>query len=142
MRAFGIVLLFIGVAWVIAAFNLPTSIHAPEQKIGSGEFQISIPSTEIYNLDLANRRQTHLIVSGLMVIVGSIFMPLLNFEWVMMRGAGGPRPGSRAGCGSIAVRRSGPLGLESGDTLSMAGCSEVVHPAMQTSAAIAEPGRG
>ena len=76
MRAFGIVLLFIGVAWVIAALNFPTSIHAPEQKIGSGEFQISIPSTEIYNLDLANRRQTHLIVSGLMVIVGSIFIGL------------------------------------------------------------------
>lgn len=74
MRVFGIVSLLIGAAWVVIALSLPTSIQTPEQEIGTGEFQISIPPTEVYNLDLANRRQTQLIVAALLVVVGSIFI--------------------------------------------------------------------
>ena len=52
MRVFGIVSLLIGAAWVVIALSLPTSIQTPEQEIGTGEFQISIPPTEVYSLDL------------------------------------------------------------------------------------------
>lgn len=74
MRVLGIILLLIGIVWLGFALNLPTSIQTPEQQIGAGEFQITIPSTEVYNLDLANQRQTQLIIASVMVIVGSIFI--------------------------------------------------------------------
>lgn len=74
MRVLGIILLLIGIVWLGFALNLPTSIQTPEQQIGAGEFQITIPSAQVYNLDLANQRQTQLIIASVMVIVGSIFI--------------------------------------------------------------------
>jgi hypothetical protein len=74
MRIFGIILLLVGMGWGGIALNLPTTIQTPEQNIGSDEFQISIPSFEVHNLDLANKRQTQLIMAGLAAIVGSIFI--------------------------------------------------------------------
>lgn len=74
MRVLGIILLLIGIVWLGFALNLPTSIQTPEQQKGAGEFQITIPSTQVYNLDLANQRQTQLIIASVMVIVGSIFI--------------------------------------------------------------------
>ena len=74
MRILGIILLLIGIVWGGFALTLPTSIQMPEQNIGTGEFQITIPPAEVHNLDLANRRQTQLIMASLMAIVGSIFI--------------------------------------------------------------------
>lgn len=74
MRILGIILLVVGIGWGGVALNLPTTIQTPEQNIGSDEFQISIPSFEVHNLDLANKRQTQLIMAGLAAIVGSIFI--------------------------------------------------------------------
>lgn len=74
MRTLGMVFLLIGVVWGGVALNLPTTIQVPGQNVGSGEFQVSIPSIEVHNLDLANRRQTQLIMAGLIAIVGSIFI--------------------------------------------------------------------
>ncbi len=64
-------------------------------------------------------------------------LPLLNFEWVMMHDdAGSPRPGVKGGR-SPAQRTldAWPRAIR----WPMAGCSGVVHPAMETSAAIAQP---
>lgn len=82
MRSLGIILLLVGIIWGGVAFNLPTTIKTPNQSVGVGELQIPIPSMEVYNLDLADRRKTQLLISGVVTILGAI---LLGFSSVGSR---------------------------------------------------------
>lgn len=72
MRVLGIMLLLVGAIWVGVALNLPTTIKMPDQYLGAEELQISIPATEVYNLQLADSRRTHLFIASTIVIVGAI----------------------------------------------------------------------
>ena len=69
------------------------------------------------------------------------FSPLLNFEWVMLReGTGSPRPGVKGGL--RGYRSPAKRTLDAWNRAirwPVAGCSGVVHPAMETSAATDEP---
>lgn len=59
--------------------------------------------------------------------------PLLNFEWVLVLDGGSPRPGVKGG------RSPAKRTLDAGNRTirwTVAGCSGVVHPAMETSAAV------
>jgi class 3 adenylate cyclase len=68
-----------------------------------------------------------------------IFLPLLNFEWVMVRDAGSPRPGVKGGL--RGYRSPAKRTLDAWNRAirwPVAGCSGVVHPAMETSAMFAQ----
>ena len=73
-------------------------------------------------------------------ILTRIYEPLLNFEWVMVHDTGSPRPGVRGGL--RGYRNPAKRTLDARNRAirwPVAGCSGVVHPAMETNAAIAEP---
>jgi hypothetical protein len=72
MRIFGLIVATIGLVWCVVSFNMDTSIETREVTIGSGAFAQSIPSQRVHNLALAERRQTHLLISGILVILGTI----------------------------------------------------------------------
>lgn len=72
MKNFGILLIVVGVIWGIYAFNMETSITTEGKTIGAGLYSAYIPSQTIHNLDLASRRQNHLIGAGVLFISGII----------------------------------------------------------------------
>lgn len=72
MRIFGIIFALIGLIWGIIAFNISTIVETESTVIGSGEYSTYIPSQKIHNLDLSERRSTHLMISGLLIIVGTV----------------------------------------------------------------------
>lgn len=72
MRSFGAILAVIGVIWGVVAFNMSTTVGAGGESFGSGEYSIYVPRQEVHNLDLAERRRTHMFVSGVLIVVGSI----------------------------------------------------------------------
>ena len=72
MKNFGIMLIVVGVIWGIFAFNMETSIITEGKTIGAGLYSTYIPSQTVHNLDLASRRQNHLIGAGVLFISGII----------------------------------------------------------------------
>lgn len=72
MRNFGAILAIIGLIWCSVAFNMNTIVETESQTIGSGEYSVYIPSQKVHNLDLSERRRTHLMISGLLAVVGTV----------------------------------------------------------------------
>lgn len=72
MRNFGAILAVVGLVWGILAFNMPTTVKTQGETIGSGDFTIDVPSLEVYNLSLSERRNTQLLISGLLVVIGTV----------------------------------------------------------------------
>lgn len=72
MRIFGAILAVVGLIWGIVAFNMSTSVETGGKSFGSSEFSIYVPRQEVHNLALAERRRTHLMISGVLVVIGSI----------------------------------------------------------------------
>ncbi len=70
MRIAGILIVVIGVAWGIIAFNMSSTVQTEEKYIGSGQFTIHIPKNEVHNLERADRRRSHLAISGVLVVSG------------------------------------------------------------------------
>lgn len=69
MRAFGFVLISVGVAYLLYAFNMNVSVSTPSTYVpGYG----SVGGGNVANLDLMARRQNHLIVAALITIIGVI----------------------------------------------------------------------
>lgn len=68
------IFLLVGFVWGGIALKLPTTLQTPEQYIDAGELKISIPATEVHNFELADRRQTQLIIASLIIVVGAIFL--------------------------------------------------------------------
>lgn len=67
MRAFGFVLIAIGVAYLLYAFNMDVSVSTPSTYVpGYG----SVGGGNVANLDLMSRRQNHLIVAALITLIG------------------------------------------------------------------------
>jgi hypothetical protein len=72
MRIFGAILAVAGLIWGIVAFNMSTHVHVPENKIVSPFGSYSIPAQDVHNLDLADKRQTHLVIAGATLLVGTL----------------------------------------------------------------------
>lgn len=72
MRDFGLAIAIVGVIWGYVSFNMSTSVKVPGRTIGSGEFSIYVPSQTVHNLDLADQRNSHLMISGLLLVVGTL----------------------------------------------------------------------
>lgn len=62
MRSFGIILILGGFGYLLIAFNMNVSVSVPYSPYGSVR--------EIANIDLMERRQNHLIVSCLVILIG------------------------------------------------------------------------
>jgi len=72
MRTFGIILVVLGVIGGIYSFNMSTYVETGGEFIGEGAFSTYIPRQSIHNLDLADQRRTYLMISGLLIITGTI----------------------------------------------------------------------
>lgn len=70
MRKLGIVLMAIGVLWGLVAFNMQTTVVTEGKTIGSGQFAIQVPRTEVNNIGLLDNRRNHLMLAGLLVVAG------------------------------------------------------------------------
>lgn len=65
MRAIGIILTFVGVIWLLFAFNIDTSVEVGSSILGSGRVE---------NLGLIAQRQSHLFVAGLIMLIGVLLI--------------------------------------------------------------------
>lgn len=65
MRSIGIILTFIGVIWLLVAFNIDTSVDVGTSILGSGRVE---------NLGLIAQRQNHLFVAGLLTLIGVLLI--------------------------------------------------------------------
>lgn len=72
MKIVGIGLICIGILWGIFAFKMETTVTTEGQTFGEGLYSIRVPSRAVHNLDLASRRQNHLIGAGVIFISGII----------------------------------------------------------------------
>lgn len=72
MRNFGAILAVVGLVWGILAFNMPTTVKTQSETFGTGDFRIDVSSREVYNLPLSERRNTQLLISGLLVVIGTV----------------------------------------------------------------------
>jgi hypothetical protein len=65
MRAIGVILAFVGVLWLLFAFNIDTSVDVGSSILGSGRVE---------NLGLIAQRQNHLFVAGLLTLIGVLLI--------------------------------------------------------------------
>ncbi len=93
MRSLGIVLVITGLIWGIVAFNMNTTVSVEGQTIGSGEYAVYIPGQTVHNLSLSERRNTHLMVSGVLLVIGTIL-----FGFGSARGSGAAPSASTRSC--------------------------------------------
>ena len=74
MRILGAILAVAGLIWGVVAFNMSTHVHVPENRVVSPLGSYSIPAKDVHNLDLADRRQTHLMISGAALLIGTLLV--------------------------------------------------------------------
>lgn len=65
MRSIGVILTFVGVIWLLFAFNIDTSVDVGSSVLGSGRVE---------NLGLIAQRQNHLFVAGLLTLIGVLLI--------------------------------------------------------------------
>lgn len=70
MRKVGIFLMIIGAVWGVIAFNMETSTYVKGTAYDPDNFASFVPTRAIHNLDLAERRRNHLMISGVFFISG------------------------------------------------------------------------
>jgi hypothetical protein len=70
MKIIGIFLCVLGIVWGIFAFNMQTSVVTESKTIGSGQFAIHVPSMEVNNLGLLDRKRNHLLLAGVSAVIG------------------------------------------------------------------------
>lgn len=87
MRGLGGVIAVVGLIWIAVAFNMSTSVEVGGRSFGSGEFSVHVPRQQVHNLDLAERRRTHILIGGVLVVVGTIL-----FGFGAVRRAADPAP--------------------------------------------------
>lgn len=66
----GVLLVIAGIVWIIIAVNMKTSLETESKTISSGLYSFYVPSQEVHNLALADRRRTHLIGAGITLLSG------------------------------------------------------------------------
>jgi hypothetical protein len=72
MRVFGLLLMLGGLVWAVVAFNMPTTVDSSWPGIG-GAIGTDLPG-QVFNLDLAERRRTHLWLSGAVELIGVVLL--------------------------------------------------------------------
>ncbi len=65
MRPVGFGLIAIGVIWLLIAFNMDTSVEVPSTYFGS---------SRVENIGLIAQRQNHLMVAGLVTLIGTLLV--------------------------------------------------------------------
>ena len=91
MRNFGMMLVAIGIIWGAIAFNMNTVVETEGQTIGSGEYSVYIPSQQVHNLALADRRKNHLMFSGFLLVIGSMLFGFGTIQNTSATSVGGIR---------------------------------------------------
>jgi hypothetical protein len=74
MKMVGIILTTIGIAWALLAFSMDTTVETGGQRIGSGIYAIDVPKTRVHNLGLMEQRRNHLMIGGVIVLVGVLLL--------------------------------------------------------------------
>ncbi len=72
MRIVGMMLTGIGLIWFLIAFRMPTTVVIGGEYIGLEELVTYLPRFEVLNLELSDKRRTHLLISAAMAVIGSI----------------------------------------------------------------------
>lgn len=76
MRTLGYVMTVLGLAWGIFALNMDVNVTSMAQTIGSGDYAINVPSVEVVNVGLMDKRRNHLIFSGFIFLAGVVLLAL------------------------------------------------------------------
>src|SRR4249919_590371 len=58
---------------------METTVTTPERTVGEGEYALYVPSQTVHNVGLIDRRRSHLMLAGLLTLVGVL---LLGFSTV------------------------------------------------------------
>lgn len=72
MRILGMLLTGIGLIWCLIAFTMPTTALIGGEYIGYGELVTNLPRIEAQNLELSDKRRTHLLLSAVLTVFGGI----------------------------------------------------------------------
>lgn len=76
MRILGYAMAVVGLFWGIFALNMDVNVTSKEQTIGAGEYSINVPSVEVVNIGLMDKRRNHLIFSGFVFLAGVVLIAL------------------------------------------------------------------
>lgn len=74
MRILGIVMTVFGLAWAIFALNMDVNVTTQARTFGVGEYSVGVPSIDVVNVGLMDRRRNHLIFSGFIFLAGIILI--------------------------------------------------------------------
>lgn len=74
MRVLGVILLIIGIILGFKAYDMRTTVETGGERVGSGEFSIYIPRSEVSNIGLINERNVSLAIAGFVTLFGVIFL--------------------------------------------------------------------
>lgn len=76
MKKIGLGFMLLGLMWAVIAFNMEVAVTSPEQRFGSDDAAITIPSMSVNNVGLMDRRHNHLIFSGVLLLAGVILLAM------------------------------------------------------------------
>lgn len=76
MKFIGIAMAVFGLIWSIFALNMDVNVKSEAQTYGAGEYAINVPSVEVVNIGLMDKRRNHLIFSGFVFLAGVILIAL------------------------------------------------------------------
>ena len=74
MKGLGIALIILGGAGLVYALKMDTTVYVPGETVRYGEFSASTPSQTVNNMGLMDDRRNAIIISGLAILVGCIFV--------------------------------------------------------------------
>lgn len=76
MKFIGIAMAVFGLIWSIFALNMDVNVKSEAQTYGAGEYAINVPSVEVVNIGLMDKRRNHLIFSGFIFLAGIILVAI------------------------------------------------------------------
>ncbi len=89
VKVLGGILIAVGLLWAVFAFNMPTTVQAGGDRIGSGAYSFELPKVTVNNLGLMEERRNHLMMAGVTVLAGIL---LFGFGSVQRGEATNPAP--------------------------------------------------
>src|SRR5262245_19402576 len=72
MKPLGLLLIVVGAIWALIAWNMSTTVTGGGERIGSGEFSISVPKITVHNIGLMEERRNHLLGAAFTALAGVI----------------------------------------------------------------------
>jgi hypothetical protein len=76
MKLLGIVVLCLGVAGLLIALMMDTTVESGGETVDVAGHPVYVPRSRVHNIGLMEQRRTILMVSGIAVIVGVLFFGL------------------------------------------------------------------